>query len=190
MDKNLITPEESLLLISKTIEETKRRFKAGGHIYIFWGCLMFIVTLSQFILIQKGLSNRLGFPALLYPLGAIFTFIYYRKKFKNLPRTIIGNILQAIGWLLGANLMILGFLFFSKLGEAMVPVFLIFLAIFTIITGVAIKFKPLILGGIVLNLIAFATFYFKWEYHPLLMSAGAVIAFIIPGLLLNQDQKK
>jgi len=29
-----ITPEESLLLISKTIEETKQRFQENGHIII------------------------------------------------------------------------------------------------------------------------------------------------------------
>ena len=32
-----ITPEESLLLITKTIEETKKRFKENGHIIILWG---------------------------------------------------------------------------------------------------------------------------------------------------------
>jgi hypothetical protein len=42
MDKTMnekITPEESLLLITKTIEETKQRFKENGHIIILWGTI-------------------------------------------------------------------------------------------------------------------------------------------------------
>ena len=34
MDKTTLTPEESLLLITKTIEETKQRFQENGHILI------------------------------------------------------------------------------------------------------------------------------------------------------------
>ena len=50
MEKTSLTPEQSLLLITKTIEETKERFKENGHVFVFWGTLMLIVIGSQFIL--------------------------------------------------------------------------------------------------------------------------------------------
>ncbi len=50
MKSSALTPEESLLLITKTIEETKERFKENGHVFVFWGTLMLIVIGSQFIL--------------------------------------------------------------------------------------------------------------------------------------------
>ena len=192
MDKTILTPEESLLIITKTIEETKERFKENGHVIIFWGSLMFIVTLSQYILIRLELYKIHWYPNFLYPLGAIYTFIYAWKEHKkdNLPRTIIGNILGALAWLLGANFMILGFFFSQKLGEAIAPIFLIFLAILVFSSGISIKFKPLIIGGILLNLIGFALFYLDFEYHPLIMSIASVIALIIPGILLNIDQRR
>ncbi len=37
MDKTTLTPEESLLLITKTIEETKKRFEENGFIIIILG---------------------------------------------------------------------------------------------------------------------------------------------------------
>ena len=55
MDKTTLTPEESLLLITKTIEETKQRFKENGHIIILWGAITFTVFLSQYILVVVGL---------------------------------------------------------------------------------------------------------------------------------------
>ncbi len=192
MDKTILTPEESLLLIAKTIEETKKRFKENGHIFIFWGILMFIVTISQFILIRLELANWTGFPCFLYPLGGIYTYVYYWKKYRknDLPKTIIGNVLKTLGMLLGANLMILGFFYWQQLGEVLAPIFLIFMAFWIIITGISIKFKPLFICGIVVNLIGFVTFYFDWQYHPLFMSTASVIGFIIPGILLNKNKRQ
>ena len=50
MNEKTLTPEQSLLLITKTIEETKERFKENGHIFVFWGTLTVIVFGSQLIL--------------------------------------------------------------------------------------------------------------------------------------------
>jgi hypothetical protein len=85
--------------------------------------------------------------------------------------------------------MILGFLFRNKLGEAGAPVFLILFALFFILTGISIKFKPIIIGGILLNLMGFAAFYINGQYHGLIMATGAVIAMIIPGILLNRANR-
>ena len=192
MDKAILTPEESLLLITKTIEHTKKKFRESGHIYIFWGTLIFVVTVIQFFLLRTGSEIGTGFPALVYPLGGIYTYIHYRRKSKGdkWPRTLIGSVLQTLGILLGLNFMVLGFAFWSDLGNSLIPIFLIFLAFWTIITGISIRFSPLIIGGIVVNLIGFAAFYIDWHYHFLLLTAAAFIAFLIPGILLNIKNKK
>ncbi len=192
MDKSSISPEESFQLIAKTIQETKKRFEDNGHQFLVWGLIMFVASLSQFILVQLELYSIHWYPNFLYPLGAIYTFIYAYNNYKrkHLPSNIIGTILGSLGWMLGLNLMILGFFFWNKLGEAIAPVFLIFLAFFICISGVAIKHKALIWGGILLNIIGLATFYFDREYHSLIMAVGSVVALIIPGILLNNKRKR
>ena len=191
-DKTMLTPEESLILITKTIEDTKNRFKENGHQFIFWGILMFIVTISQFLILRLDLNIATGYPALLYPIGGIYSFIYARKEYKkkNLPKTIIGDIIFSLAAIMGANILVLAFFFSQRLGESMAPIFLILLAFFIFISGVAIKYKPLIIGGILLNLIGLSTFYFNWQYHPLIMSIGSVVSLIIPGILLNKNRKR
>jgi hypothetical protein len=192
MGKEILTPEESLLLISKTIEETKEKFKENGHKFIFWGILTFIVSLCQFLIIQLELNISTGFPALLYVLGGIFVYIYERKTIrkKNTPKTHIGSIVFWMATVMGINLMILGPLFWSQLGNAGISVFLILLAFLVILCGVAIKYKPLLIGGISLNVIAFIPFLIDWQYHFLIMTAGSVVALIIPGILLNIAHRK
>ncbi|MBN1349026.1 hypothetical protein JXJ21_06445 [candidate division KSB1 bacterium] len=194
MKKTTLTPEESLLLITKTIEETKQRFKENGHIIILWGVLTFVVFSSQYILVELGFYKKFDiiWTTILFPLGAIYSFIYYWIKVKkeNLPRNIIGRIIRTMAWVFGVNFMILGFFFSQKLGEVIAPIFIILLALFIIIIGISIKFKPLTIGGILLNLMGFATFYINGQYHALIMATGAVIAMIIPGILLNRVNRK
>lgn len=192
MDKANLSPEESLSLIAKTIEETKEKFKENGHKFVFWGVLTFIVSLCQFLIIQLDLNIQTGVPALLYLLGGAFVYIYEGKASRknNMPKTIIGSILFWMATVMGCNLVVLGPFFAPQLGIALVPVFLIFLAFLVILCGVAIKYKPLIIGGIVLNVIAFIPFLIDWQYHFLIMTAGSVIALIIPGILLHIEHKK
>ncbi len=194
MEKSILTPEESLLLISKTIKETKKRFEENGHIIILWGVLMFTVFFSQYIFSITGLYKKFDiiWTVILFPLGAIYTFIYHWKTVnkKNLPKTLLSRVIATMGWAMGLNLMILGFLFSHQLGNAMAPVFIILLALSMIVIGTSIEFKPLFIGGLLMNLIGFGTFYLNMDYHGFSMMLGAVVGLIIPGILLNNARRK
>ena len=94
MENSTLTPEQSLLLISKTIEETKGRFKENGHILVFWGTLTFIVFGSQLILSLLEFYKYTMYPVYLFPIGAIYMlYIWIKEKKQNMPKTVIGNIL-------------------------------------------------------------------------------------------------
>ena len=189
-----ITPEESLLLISKTIEDTKAKFQENGHIIILWGVLTFIVFGSQYLFSVIGWYKKFDiiWTTALFPLGAIYTFIYIKKTVykKNLPKTLLTRVLQTMGWAMGANLMIMGLLFRQQLGDAMAPVFIILLALSMIVTGASIKFKPLFIGGILLNLIGLGSFLVSRDYHGFSLMLGSVVGLIIPGILLNKARQE
>lgn len=194
MEKTTLTPEESLLLITKTIEETKNRFKENGHIIILWGVLMFTVFFSQYIFSLTGLYKKFDivWTCILFPLGAIYTFVYTRKTVKknNLPKTLLANVIGTMGWAMGMNMMILGFLFSRQLDDAMGPVFIILMALTMTVIGASIEFKPLFIGGLLLNLIGFGTFWLARDYQGFSMMLGAIVGLIIPGILLNKARRK
>ena len=129
---------------------------------------------------------------ILFPLGGIYTFIYFRRKVekKNIPMTIIGRTISTMGWVFGVNLMILGFVFGHQLDKAAAPIFLILFALFIIVTGASIKFKPLLIGGILLNIIGLGSFFISRDYHGLSMMLGGLVGLIIPGILLNRADRK
>jgi hypothetical protein len=155
---------------------------------------MFTVFFSQYIFSLTGLYKKFDiiWTVILFPLGAIYTFLYTRKNVnkKNLPKTILTRVIGTMGWAMGMNLMILGFLFNQQLGDAMAPVFIILLALSMIVIGASIKFKPIFIGGILLNLIGLGTFYLDTDYHGFSLMLGAVVGLIIPGILLNNARRK
>ncbi len=181
----MLTPEESLRLITQTIDETKEKFKESGHIFVFWGILIFTVTLTQFIFIQTGLKNYTGWPCFLYPLGGFYMYAFFRKRDirNNTPKTVVGSMITILGAVLGVNFMILGFFFYDRLGDALFPFYLIVMAFWIILIGTSIKFKPIVICGFIVNIIGFVALFFEWQYQLLFMSLAAVIGFIIPGLL-------
>lgn len=190
MKNSTFTPEQSLLLISEIIEDSKERFKQNGHIIVFWGALTFVVFGSQLLLSMLELYKFTMLPVYLFPLGGVYMlFIWIKERKQNVPKTLVGNILGNLGWIIGMNLMIMGFFFTDILGEATAPVFLIFLALFIMTCGLTIKFKPLLWGGIVLNLIGLGSFFFEMNYHGYSMMLGAVVGLIIPGILLNIERR-
>ncbi len=192
MKEENLTPEQSLQLITKTIEATKDRFKEYGHVFVFWGTLTLVVFGSQSILSLLKLYKFMMVPVYLFPVGAIFTAFWawnVRNK-KNMPRTILATTLQYLGWVIGLNLMIMGFFFWDRLGDATAPVFIILLALMIIVSGLSIRFKPLTIGGILLNLIGLGSFFLDRDYHGFSLMLGAVVGMIIPGLLLNIARRR
>lgn len=191
MKNSTLTPEESLLLISKTIDEAKERFKAHGGMLIFWGTLTVIVFGGQYFLWYLGLNEYMIHTSYLFLLGAIYTGIYMWKERKKryIPKTIISNVLN-FNWIVGMNIMIMGFLFSYKLGEALGPVFVILFSFMIMVVGLTIRFKPLIIGGVMTNLIGLCTFWLNGDYHGLSLILAAIVGMIIPGILLNITRKK
>lgn len=192
MEKSNLTPEQSLMLISKTLEETKERFKENGHIFIFWGTLMLIVFASQLILSLLEYYKIAYYPVLLFPTvgTAYMLYIWIKERKKNKPKTFIGNILGNLGWIFGLNCMIMGFFFWEQLGSAVAPIFLILLALFISACGLTLKFRALTIGGLLLNLIGLSSFLIDSNYHGFSMMLGAVVGLIIPGILLNIARRK
>lgn len=61
---------------------------------------------------------------------------------------------------------------------------------FLIVIRISIKFKPMTIRGILMNLIGFGTFLVHPQYYGFSLMLGSVVGLIIPGILLNIAKKK
>jgi len=190
MQNKEFSPAESLALIAKVILEAKSKFKDNGFSFIFIGLCSFVASLGQFVLLKLEYYQINYYPYFIMPVAAAVTYFYYRKKrseFKS--KNIIGTLFTIISAILGINLMIAGFFFWGKFGIALIPFMLILFSIWSALTGVLVKSRIFLISGILINIIAYVSFYIGREYHPLVLSIVSLIGIVVPGIILNYSNK-
>ena len=190
METDKLSPEKSLELITQVITQARNKFEENGFIYMFWGILITITSISQFILLKNEYYNISWYPYLLMPIGAIYSTIYYSKKKGKSKQNLISKMISTLWIVLSINMMILGFLFGNNLKENLIPIILILLSIGTIVSGTSIKSKLLLYSGIFIALSAFTGFYIERIYQPLLMGLVSIITIFFPGIILMIQYKR
>ncbi len=185
------TPKQHLDLIAEMIQTARREYNDSSNIYLLWGWVVSIASILQFILIQmhhegmSGIGWVVLIPAAL--IAQIVMMMKMRKKEKVQTHidTIMGYLWTAFGVSLGIVLFSQG-----KLQENTFPMVLMLYGIGTFVSGGAIQFRALIIGGICCWVVAIACFFVPVQYQLLLLALAVIAAYIIPGYLLKIRYKK
>lgn len=190
MQTEKLSAEKSLELITEVITQARKKFEENGFIFMFWGALIAIAAIGQFLLLKHEYYTVNWYPYFLMPLGAIYSLYYFSKKEKNSKHNQISMIVSYAWIFLSINMLVMGFLLGRILIENLIPVILVLLAVGTIISGVSVKSRLLVLSGVLINLSAIVGFYIPILYQPLLMGIVAIVAVFIPGLILMMQYKR
>jgi hypothetical protein len=193
MEENF-SPQESLQAIHAMIEKAKNHFSENGHLYLVWGWVVFICSVSQFILMQLHYVNAPAVWMLTWA-AVIYQFIYlFRQKKTQKVRTYAGSMIGFV-WLSFLIMMALMVFLVSQKSESaryelLYPMFLALYGMPTFLCGILLKFKPLVIGGIGCWLLSILSVFASFEYQLLLIGSAMIIAWIIPGYMLRDKYKK
>jgi hypothetical protein len=78
----------------------------------------------------------------------------------------------------------------NALYEFISPLFLILYGMPTFVTGVSMKFKPMIWGGVLCWICCIIAIYTTVKIDLLLTAFSAVFAWLIPGIIMETDYRK
>jgi hypothetical protein len=193
------TPEESLQLISQVITKTRRSFKITSVYLILWGWVMVIASLACFSLIRYMVSNHqfkyINLGAWLTWMIPIFIAIiierfYINRRHVKVERTksLIGNIIQML-WYANGVAIIVGCFISYKLNFYPTPIILIIIGIPTTVTGYIIKFKPLMIGGVIFWLASIVSIFTSSDYQLIVCAISIFSGYLIPGYLLKYSKE-
>ncbi len=190
---------QSFLIIKEMIQVSRNKLKKDGILFILWGWILFInyfflnylpdvlVTTNQIMKIVRPLRVILPILGILYSINYI---LQQRKK----VQTYIGISLRYIWISLFLCLSLVNMIQFNVLHsinfELQHPIFMVFIAFAVTITGGILRYRLIIIGGIVFAALAYTASYFKLQEQLLIESIAWVIAFIIPGHILYANRKK
>lgn len=179
-----LSPKESLDIITRMILEAKGKVQQNSVYFLLWGWVVMLGNIGMFMLQQLEYSRPyivwlITIPAWIYTL-----YRAYRQR-------KIGSASSHFDKISGALWVCFGIIIFTliafgfKINYQLNPLILLFSAVPTFTSGVILRFRPLMMGGILFWLCSIVSFLVTREYQPLVGAAAIAFGYLIPGYLLH-----
>ena len=195
------TEQESLQMITQMIQQAQNNFKKGaGNLTIYWGCLLTFIVLLHFAL-AFVIGNKAAFVwVLMLPGWIVASYIQKRIVRSAIVKTPIERVINYTWVAFGISTGLLQLVFWAMyyhfgtfqqfVMEA--PLILIMSGGAQLISGIAYRFRPFIIGGIIFWVGAIACLLILPQvlFHLLIMAICMIFAYIVPGLRLNKKAKE
>lgn len=187
MQNENFSPEQSLQLIRTMLEKTRQDISDDSIYYLVWGWLTFFACTGQFILkhVYDYPKHYLVWWVIL--LGVAFS-IYHgmREDGKRRVTTYVGDSIKYLWIGMGIAYFVLSMIL-TKIGweTTIFPFFIMLYGLGTFVSGSIIKFRPLVLGGLIASGLAIGAAYADYDYQMLFGSAAILVSYIIPAYLLR-----
>jgi len=192
MEKIDLTPEESFSIINKAIANFKLNYRETAQVFLLWGWVLAIASLSNFIIL-KILYDReasIGFISLcnwavFLIIGSIIMFFMDRKL--NKDKKVFSYLESYFKnlWAVTAASFIIATFLCIKLEINPPPIMLLIAGIATTTSGLIIKYKPVIIGGIAFFIFSLAASFVSNEYISLIVFGAIICGYLIPGYYLK-----
>lgn len=184
-DEKLMTGEESLKIITDMINKTKVNIRQSSFHLLFWGWLLFFCSLSEYLLLKfTDFVNPWYIWYLVIP-GAFVSMIYgFVKGRKERIYTYATNI-YVWTWIAFMVAAVVLFAIIWGRWELFASLILTLSAVPTFISGIIIKFRPLLIGAFVFWILALVARFSGPDIAPLAVPVAMLTGYLIPGYILR-----
>lgn len=184
-----LTHEESIELITGMINNAKRNIAKGGSFYfLLWGWVVFAGNLGHYLLAKFDLYP---YPYIVWTLtipAAIISTVYSIRQSKAAEVKSHLDRLYGKVWLTVFIGVVIILFFLGSVYENINAIILTFSAMGTFLSGVMLRFNPLIWGGIALWVAAIVAFNLAMVDTYLAGSIGILAGYLIPGYMLKKAE--
>lgn len=177
-------------MIRETIDLAKRGVGESGFQFLWWGWLVVAACLAEYYMLVNGYGSKAHLSWMVMPFVGAPVSIFYewrhdkRSKERNIVREWYGKL-----WVgFGVSLILVLFTTIP-LQSSPVPMILILAGFATFLSGILIRFKPLIFGGIVLWAGSLVCLVVAVQEHSLVEAGAIVFGYLVPGYLLNRKTR-
>lgn len=183
-----LSPQQSLDLIRSMIDQTRGAVVDNSFYFLLWGWLVFGCSVLQYLLKIFDITPYHYAVWWSMPVGGIISAVYGARQSKKITyRTFVGDALNYV-WIAIA-FSFLALVIINILGEqgwrTAFTYYILLYAIGTFVTGNLIKFKPLVIGGIINFVLAVVSIKLSYDAQLLTGALAILVSYIIPGHLLR-----
>jgi len=184
-DEKMMTGEESLKIITEMINRTKVNILQGSFHLLFWGWLITVCSLSEWLITNLTHYAHPYYVWILVIPGAFVSMIYGAVTGRKAKVHTYADMLYMWTWIGFLFAAIVLFIVQSDRMENVTPYILLLAGFPTFLSGFIVKFKPLIAGGICFWVIAILVHFAGPSLALLGTPVAMLTGYLIPGYMLR-----
>jgi hypothetical protein len=182
------SPQESLQLIQTMINKTKDSVADDSFYFLLWGWMTFVCCITQFTLkVYFDYPNHYFVWWLMMPVGGVTSGIYGARQSKSKKvKSFVDESLDFVWIALGFAFIVLIVINVRTLGwEHAFTYYILLYGIGTFISGKLLRFRPLVIGGLINFVLSAISVSYSFDYQILIGGLAILTSYIIPGHLLR-----
>ncbi|WP_425392888.1 hypothetical protein [Ekhidna sp.] len=189
MSNKELSKDESLTLIAEMIGQAKRNVAKGGSFYfLLWGWVVMVANLGHYLIAKFQWYEHPYIVWLLVIPASIVSMVHGARRSKNSPvKSHLDGLYGQIWLAVFIGIMVI--IFFMAEAGNLNAIILTFAGIGTYISGQALRFTPLIMGGVALWVASIVAFNLDPIDQYLVGTVGILAGYLIPGYLLRKAEK-
>ena len=190
MNDQIKNAEESFQIIKEMIENEKVRLNENGFVYLFWGWMVVASALLQYILLFANVKQHY-FAWFLMVIGFVYMPFYFRtKKSRTVSLPLTGKILAYSWAIIGLNIFAVCFFLPQTAGKWLMFIILLLVSLGSIVSGLSLRYRGLIIGGLLCNLLAYVSLFLGYNYWGALAIFAVIFTNLMPGYILKSKFNK
>lgn len=190
MSNKELSKDESLALITDMIGQAKRNVAKGGSFYfLLWGWVVLLANLGHYLIATYDWFEHPYIVWVLTIPAAIASMVYGAKRSReSAVKSHLDRLYSQIWLSVFIGVLIILF-FMADVNYNVNAIILVFAGIGTFISGQALRFSPLIMGGIALWVASVVAFNLPAIDQYLVGAVGILAGYLVPGYLLRKAEK-
>lgn len=183
-------PEDSLDIIREMIAKSRQSFNHNSFYFLFWGVMMFVAGLTEYLLIRYDYEwYWVGWPVF-GVLGGVVSGVYSARQERiSQGSTFTDQIIGYVWMTYGISLVCI---IVTSVLVSVNPGTLVLLltGLPTALTGMILRHKPLVFGGIVFWIGGVFSIFLTDQYVPLVFCGAILLGYLFPGYTLMAEEKR
>jgi hypothetical protein len=182
-----LTAEQSLDIITTMIQAAKGNARKNSFHFLLWGWVVVIANLGMYALTQLNYPHPYVVWVITIPAWVISLYKGYRQGKTQHVSTHLDTVSLWL-WLTFGICIFTVVAFGNRINYQINPLIITISTLPTFVSGIILRFKPLMLGGISFWIFGIVSFLCPTEIQPLIGAAAIFCGYLVPGYLLKNKK--
>lgn len=186
-DSENLTAQQSLDIITSMIRQAKGKVQKNGFYFMLWGWVVVAADIGMYTLTKLDYPH----PYIVWSITIPAWIISLYKGFRDGRSENVTSHLDMVTMWLWVCFGVVVFTlvgFGYKLNFQINPLIILVSSIPTFVSGVVLKFKPLMFGGASFWVFGIIGFLTPMEAQPLIGAVAIICGYLVPGYLLKSKK--